>query len=544
MPRSSRARARAVPALLLAVAAAAASCSDRVLDTAPVGELNTENFYQNEKEFESATLAPYSTLLNLYYSDNTRGYWHAHLLPDDDVRVSHDDAQQSRRGADEFNWVPGNEAFDWTWTEAYKGVMRANLVLDRLPAARRFADDRNKARFEAEAKFMRAYFYFLLARNFGAVPLVDKTITDVGASQVANSEPAQVWDLIEADLDFARKNLPATWGDADLGRATPGAAAALLGKVRLYRAQWFRDNAKYQQAVEAFNEVVNGGKYDLVPSYGDNFLEARENNRESVFEVQMSRGDFNPWLPTDFPGNVGAAGSGRVIVSAANCGPTNVCAPGAGGHGYGQLHVTAGLQAAFEPGDPRRFYTLYSAGEDYAGQPYNPLWSVTGSTPAKYLRGTFKNEGFPPNITTNNERVLRYADVLLMLAEAELRGNGNVARAASLVNRVRARARASDAAAYGRPAPAGLLPDVPAAGAPQAWLRTYLMPERRVEFALEGSRYDDLVRWHRAGLINIKTDVNFGSPIANQNWREAFLLKPVPQTERDVNPNLKQNDGY
>ncbi len=542
MPRSSRARAWAVPALLLLLAAA--SCSDRVLDTAPVGELNTENFYQTEAEFAAATLAPYSTILNLYYSDNTRGYWHAHLLPDDDVRVSHNDTQQSRRGADEFNWLPGNEAFDWTWTEAYKGIMRANLVLDRLPQARRFASDSNKARFEAEAKFMRAYFYFLPARNFGEVPLVDKTITEVAVSQVANSAPGAVWDLVEADLDFARKNLPATWGDADRGRATKGAAAGLLGKVRLYRAQRFRSAAKYQQAVEAFNEVVAANTYDLAPTYGDNFLETQENNEESVFEVQMSRGDFNPWLPTDFPGNVGAAGSGRVIVSAASCGPTNVCAPGANGHGYGQLHVTEGLQAAFEPGDPRRFFTLYSAGEDYAGQPYNALWSVTGSTPAKYLRGTFKNEGFPPNVSTNNERVLRYADVLLMLAEAELLGNGNVARAASLVNRVRARARASYSAANGRPAPAGLLPDVPAAGAPQAWFRTYLMPERRVEFALEGSRHDDLVRWHRAGLINIKTDVDFGSTIANQNWRETFLLKPVPQTERDVNPNLKQNDGY
>jgi hypothetical protein len=294
--------------------------------------------------------------------------------------------------------------------------------------------------------------------------------------------------------------------------------------------------------VEALNEVV--GKHALEANYGDNFVESKENNRESVFEIQMTRGDFNPWLPADHVSNQGAAGSARVIVSAASCGPTNACAPGANSFGYGILHVTTGLQAEFEPGDPRRYYTFYARGDDYAGKPFDPAWSVTGATPAKYLR-PFKAEGFPPNITTNNERVIRYADVLLMLAEAELLGNGNVARAAQLVNEVRARARRSyPAANAGAAAPAGLLPDVPAAGAPQAWFRQHLTHERRVELALETHRYDDLVRWHRAGLINIKTDIDFGNTAANANWKEAHLLKPIPQTELDVNSSLAQNPGY
>jgi hypothetical protein len=535
-------RAAAAPALLAASAAALLSCSDSVLDTAPIGELNSITFYQTERDFEAASLSPYSTLLNLHFDQSGRGVFNAFLMPDDDARTNHA-AGGDPRDIEEFNWRANNGTFAYVWEEAYKGIMRSNLILERLPEAKRFGDEKQKPRFEAEAKFIRAYFYFMLARNFGEVPLVTTVIKDVEAARVGNSKPGEVWDLVEADLDFAAKNLPEKWDNNNVGRATRHAAAALLGKVRLFRAQWFKTPAKYQEAVQALNQVVSSGAFSLLPNFGDNFLEARENNAESVFEIQMTRGDFNPWLPTDFPGNVGAAGTARVVVSAASCGPTNVCAPGANSFGYGNFHITPSLQAEFEPGDPRRFFTFFARGEDYAGRPYDPAWSVTGATPAKYLR-TFKAEGFPPNISTNNERVLRYSDVLLMLAEAELLGNGNVARAAALVNQVRARARASYSAVTSGPPPANLLPDVPATGAAQAWFRTHLVHERRVELALELHRYDDLVRWHRAGLINIKTSVDFGNTVAQQNWSEIHLLKPVPQGELEVNPNLKQNTGY
>jgi starch-binding outer membrane protein, SusD/RagB family len=202
------------------------------------------------------------------------------------------------------------------------------------------------------------------------------------------------------------------------------------------------------------------------------------------------------------------------------------------------VHVTEGLQSAFENGDPRRFYTLFSAGEDYVGTPYDPAWSVTGSTPAKYVRQSMDLTIFPLNITTNNERVIRYADVLLMLAEAKLLDNSDAAGAAALVNQVRQRARTTYEILHGQPAPPGLLQD-------KATLtHADIRQERRVEFALEVHRYDDLVRWHRAGLIDIRTEIDFGNTIANQNWSEVNLLKPIPQRELDNNPNLSQNTGY
>ena len=521
-----------------------AGCDD-LLDTQPLGSLTEQTFYQTEKDFDAATLAPYSTLLNLTYDQFGRGWWNGFLQPDDDVQYRDPNGEN-----DVFNWSPVDDDFAWVWENAYKGIMRANVVLDQLPKAKGFTDENNKPRYEGEAKFMRAYWYFLLARNWGNVPIITEVPRSVGATYVGNSQPGEVWDLIEADLEDAANKLPADYG-SEKGRATKYSALALLGKVELYRAQWFNQPAKYQEAIQHFQQVLAGG-FRLMDDYGDNFREATENNAESLFEIQATKGDnINAWGTTD---TGGAAGHAWPIYVSPSCfyGTGGGCAPKAWGHGYGQIDITPGLQAEFEPGDPRKFYTMYSTGEDYGGVPYqiNPttkqpeLWSRTGSTPAKYNR-PFDPNRYPENLSTNNLRIIRYADVLLMLAEAELLGNGNVARAAELVNQVRARARKTYEILHGTPAPADLLPDVPSTGAPLDWFRTHLMHERRVELALEGHRYDDLVRWHRAGLINIKTDIDFGTyPEANANWQEKHLLKPIPQGELDLNPNLQQNEGY
>jgi hypothetical protein len=260
-------RAAAAPALLLLLLP---SCSDRELDTAPIGELNSVTFYQTEKDFEAASLSPYSTLLNYFYEQFGRGALRGTLLVDDDVRAAHS-PDDDTRNTEEFTWRADNQSFTVLWDESYKGVMRREHDPRPPPAAKGFADEKNKARFDGEARFLRAYFYFTLARHFGDVPIVTKTITDVNESRVGNSKPGEVWDLIEADLDSARKTLPGHLNADNAGRATRTAAAALLGKVRLYRAQWFRTPAKYQQAIQAFEEVVTGGGRSLVPAYGDNF---------------------------------------------------------------------------------------------------------------------------------------------------------------------------------------------------------------------------------------------------------------------------------
>lgn len=504
---------------------------DKQLDLQPIGQLNDLTYYQTEADFEAASLAPYSTLLNYYYQQDGERWYRTMLYPDDDITI----AQNTGDAREEFNWLADDGEFRAMWEQTYKGIGRANVIIEQLQTARGFSDENNKARFDAEARFLRAYFYFFLVTNFGNVPLVQTTFTDIAETRIGNSAPGEVWDFIISDLKIAQQSLPASYSGTNLGRATSGAATALLGKTYLYRAQWDGNTAYYTDAVNEFNKIYN--KYSLVPDFSDNFSpdDEKENNAESIFEVQFSEGGPNPWLTTDDPSNQGSAGTGRLIMWRPACGPSGneACAPGANGLGYGRAHVTRPLQNEFEPNDPRIPNTFYREGDDFDGTPYQAEWSVTGSTPAKYVKQEDLAFRFPLNRSVNNDRIIRYADVLLMLAEAELLGNNNAARAAELINQVRRRADPSGQ----------ILPDRPATATVDQMM-DWLMHERRVELAFEGHRYMDLVRWHRAGLINIKTDIDFGFAPANQNWNERNLIKPIPLRELDLNANLRQNDGY
>jgi len=151
-----------------------------ILDTEPLGTLTDQTFYQTEKDFDAATLAPYSTMLNLTYDQFGTGWWDGFLLPDDNVQY-----RDPNRENDVFNWSANNVDFTWVWATAYKGVMRANVVLDQLPKATKFVDPTKKPRYEAEAKFMRAWWYFLLARNWGNVPIVTSVPTSIAARRWA-----------------------------------------------------------------------------------------------------------------------------------------------------------------------------------------------------------------------------------------------------------------------------------------------------------------------------------------------------------------------
>ncbi len=238
---------------------------------------------------------------------------------------------------------------------------------------------------------------------------------------------------------------------------------------------------------------------------------------------------------------ISSAGTGRLIYFRAACGPNGICAPGFNAQGYGQIHMTPGIQKAFEKGDPRRQATLfidgdpYDTGDNIDGSKkyvFNSEYAATGSTPAKYIKKDVHISFLSP-LSVNNERVIRYADVLLMLAECKIMGpTKDLAGAADLINQVRRRAD-----------PTGtILPDVKVSSESQ--MMKDLRYERRVELALESHRYNDLVRWHRAGIIDIKQDIDFGRPAANANWSPTNLLKPIPQNERDLNPELVQNPGY
>ncbi len=515
---------------------------EKKLDLAPLGTLDEQTFYQTENDFKSAVLVAYSALLNYTYDqDDAGGWFRGNLMPDDDATAPNNNVDN----VDIFNWLPTEGPWGSLWETTYKGVQRSNVILEKLPEAASMNDSLKKS-FEGEARFLRAYYNFFLAIQFGTAPLIQKTPRALEETRAPNSKPGELWDAVISDLKIAKTNLPAKRDDANLGRATSGAASALLGKALLYRAQWENKSDLYAQAAAEFQGLA--GKYSLMKNYQDNFSTTTENNTESIFEVQMGLGGGNPWLPPDFNfgsgGGVASAGNGRLIYFGAACGPNQDCAPGSNAKGYGRIQMTGSIQREFEKGDPRRAASIFIDGDPYMTadnadgsknkQPewiYSKLWSATGSSPAKYVLGD--QSDYRPNLSVNNDRVLRYADVLLMLAECKILGaDKDLPGATALINQVRRRADAT----------AKILPDVPVGT--EAVMFKALMHERRVEFVLECHRYDDLVRWHRAGKINIKTDIDFGRAKSNENWAPKHLLKPIPQRERDLTPALAQNAGY
>lgn len=517
-------------AFLLVVSLPFALCN-RQLDLQPLGELTSETFYQTEEDFEAATLSPYATLLSMYYDQTGAGWYRSMLFPDDDVTVN----SNSSDDIEDFNWLPTNGDFQLVWQTCYKGIQRANVVLAQLPLAKGFQDESKKTRYEAEARFMRAYFNFILAINWGTPPVSDSSITSVEQSRLPNSQPGEIWDLIQSDFTFAKQNLPESWDAANVGRATSGAATGFLGKVLLYRAQWESKPELYTAADAEFTSIINSTQYSLAPVFSDNFDITKENNQESLFEIQFAVGRENNWFPNE---DGGGSGCGRYIMWRTAC-EQGHCAGGANAEGYGFVHVVPPLQNEFEANDPRRVASIFRDGDPFPSSEtpvFSAQWSVTGSTPAKYVREDVEGGSIPgqPNYGTNNERVLRYADILLMSAECKILGpTTDLAGAAALINQVRKRADPSEAILAPR-----------SAASSKEQLFAYLQHERRVELCFESNRYNDLVRWHRAGLISIDTDIDFGRAAANNNWKPKNLLKPVPQRELDLNKNLVQNEGY
>ncbi|SER32980.1 RagB/SusD family nutrient uptake outer membrane protein [Pedobacter rhizosphaerae] len=393
---------------------------------------------------------------------------------------------------DQFTVTSTQGSLQGFWTGQYQNINLANQVLDNVPNIS--MDAGLKARYLAEAKFIRAYSYFRLVRAYGNVVLRLNVPKDNSEYNLPQSDKAAVYAQIEKDLTEAASVLPPSYGAADLGRATKGAAVGLHAKVALYQKKW--------NDVLTYTNQVMGMGYDLFPDFEKGFRTQNENSIESVFEIQAEL----------IPGNADASNSQYSQVQGV-----------AGVMGWGFNTPSAVLASAFETGDPRRDATILFKGEttpqgdlvpisvpnDY----YNQKSYVPFST-----RVSGFNEGAQQNI-----RVLRFADILLMNAEAanEL---DNPTQALSSLNRVRARARGGNAS---------ILPNVTTTI--KAELRSAIYQERRVELAMENDRYFDVIRQGRGAEV-------FGPKGWKANKNEVW---PIPQTEIDLSGGLlKQNPGY
>ena len=212
---TSRTKRRALAAVVPVACALVFTQCDDFLETQPFGALNTGTYYKSAKDFESATIGAYSTLQNLTYQGRDQSMFEQGLLPDDDTRAPGSDEDS------DFSWTPTNNSIGYIWNVSYRAVLRANLILQQLELTEQLTETQ-KARFAGEAKFVRAYFYFILARYYGTPPLITEVAATVEDTRPGNSAPGEVWDLIESDLEAAITGLSGL--TMDNGRATEWAA--------------------------------------------------------------------------------------------------------------------------------------------------------------------------------------------------------------------------------------------------------------------------------------------------------------------------------
>lgn len=461
------------------------SCSR--LDEAPDSSFTPANFYKNADDAKAAVSSVYDLLnnANLY----NQAIWVLQDQATDDAEWGggRSTANQSKNDLDKQTYTPATATFQAIWGTCYQGINRANTVLERVPPIN--MEEGLKARLLAEAKFMRGFYYFTLVRLFGGVPLVLKETTSLNNLAVSRASADEVYQQVITDFSEAESVLPATYAGADIGRATKGAATAFLAKVYLTRQDWAKASAKCK-------EVMDLGLYNLWDNFADAFAISNENGKESVFEVQAAGGGL---------------GEGSFMQGYMR--PTFDRVNGIAG--FGDDPPTKNLYDAYSIVDKRRDVTikLYSD-------------TTTPKAPASIAFPGYVRKYLDPTATANGEGnnnfpIIRYADVLLMYAEAlNEQAAGNM-EAYIALNRIRKRAGLAD------------LPPV----LTQAAFRDSVLLERRLELAFEGHRWYDLVRTRR--LISALQAQNPDISVTEKNY-----LYPIPQTERDVNPNLTQNPNY
>lgn len=416
----------------------------------------------------------------------------------------------SSKQFDDFEMTPTNGLLNIMWTDHYNLIERCNRILKEIRLDQSpLTDPAAKLSGQAEARFLRAYAYFMMVRYFGNIPLIDSIPDDESSSlNVPQSTPAQIYNFIENDLQFAAANLPPSWESKYIGRVTKGAAYGLLAKVYITQSKW-------GPAKNAAEMVINSKQYDLSTKYDDIFSEIGENSKESVFEVQATVTD------TEKRGKYG-------VQYASDQGVRGISLGSQWNLGNGFNSPSLLLVNAYEAGDPRKNRTiLTSPGTTY----YNEqLGTLTGMAP-RFNQKVLSSPAYRSKYRDTfgwwmNVRILRYADVVLMYAEAanELGGAENTQEALEKLEMVRFRAR------NGR---TDILPKVVTTD--QEELRQAIRHERRIELAMEHDRFYDLVRWGIAGQVLQSAGKNFVT------GRDELL--PIPQAQRDIS-NLTQNFGW
>lgn len=542
--------------LISLLAFSAFSCKEEFLDMLPIAEQNSGTFYITQTAAEQAVIAAYAQYNQVAF--------------DKDLVMAADIVSDDAEAGGEFvNEVPSAENFNRmtplptagelsnVYGSLYKSINFCNIALENIPGIKTLdpeADPVVLDRLMAECKFLRALNYSLLATHFGGVPLVDHVL---GADEYFQSKAdlKTLYDFIEKDLLDAIEGLPekSAFGSENIGRANKGAAKALMARILLFESSYARHypgderfagmKERWEESLTYAEQVINSGEYALVGAAGERFNTWRspntnayrylftsngDNSPESIFEIQCIE-DGKGWAAARGNSMCQYISARRIIDGSGEMTNSDY---------WGLDLPTHNLIDEFEPGDPRLRAGIAIEGngdsiEIAGGIRYLISFdkSVTGTYNTKYESSAaeFKDVGGPWHSAPMNIKLIRFADVVLMAAEASVMSGQN-GKALSYINQIRTRARLCGEP--GNTVPADLTGTV---------TLDDIVHERRVELYLEGRRYYDLVRWNLATqYLNHLTedgyDVIFESP------KHDFL--PLPQYEINNNPALEQYPGW
>lgn len=464
------------------------SCTNDFIDLLPTSSVSTDILYKTDKDFSDALTATYNTLQEQYQNF----YIFGDIRGDDSWQQIYKNNSQSY--SDLFTTTSSDGLMNDTWQRYYRAIFRINTILDKIESLDE-ATIPNKKRYIGEAQFLRALSYFDLVRIFGDVPAITRPITIQESYQIPREAVENIYNnIIIPDFSAAEGALPASYSGSDVGRPTSGAAKALLGRVYLTKGDFPRAESKLK-------EVTTMG-YSLLPDFADLFDYSKtEHHSEYIFDIEYE---------SDM-------GEGAIF--------TNAFLPnfsqmaqffGIGGYGEEFNNPTQGLVDLFDANDPRKEITVGVPGGYYDND--SVFVQIPSNTNQTYTKKYF-TEVPVRNDSKTNWKVIRYADVLLMYAEA-LNENGKTQEAIPVLNQVRSRVN---------------MPGYPGTSG-QAALRDAIAKERRLELAFEGVRWFDLVRTGKA------YEVMKGNGMAS--YMTVFPL-PLSQVNLINDPAIfPQNPGY
>lgn len=517
------------------------SCSEEFLDTKQVGVYTVDEFYQTDLQAFQAILGCYDYIQNVYENVEYTAL-QTYVMMGDEVY-----AGGSLRGdalrleeVNEFRHGSNNSLMSDLFSQCYNGIYRSNTILEKITA-----DSDVKKLVLAEAKTMRAFWYFNLVINWGDVPLVTERLAPENYAQ-PRTPAAQIWALIEKDLTEAIADLPlkSKQSTRDKARWSKGAAQSLLGKVYLFQN-------KFTEAAAEFDKVITSNEYDLIPDFSRILRKDQELGKESIYEVMQPMTSYSATnVPPTINNVAGERSRWQRFMGPKGGGWFVGGTTGISNSGFGFWNARlADYQLFVDNGDVvRRKGTILSEAEIIAagGKMRNPTFKTAelpsgtlawSSDPVVRLKYTnFADETQGPVANNNigtNVRLIRFADVLLMAAEAYNRKpSPDDVKALQYINRVRTRA------------------SMPALTATGADLFKAIKVERQLELMFEGHRYHDLIRWKDAavvlkdqGKLIPKGDGTYLS-VPDAGFKERNYLFPIPETEMNVNSKMTQNPGF